>query len=273
MDQPKATIVRKVLQFKSRQFITPHYLRITLSGDVSDFQHSTIGDNNKIFIPPKGVDQVQFPVMDPSAKKWVYPHLEKVPSVRTYTHKGVNLAKNELYIDFVYHGDNGPASSWAKHAKLGDQLGVAMRTAPKQLYPSDANWFLLVGDATAIPVLGAILEDLPPSAQGVCVIQVASKEDIQELPTKATMEFHWIVGDAMEDESRLVQRVKDITIASTSKFGYVACEFSAVKEIRRYLRKELKWSSNELYAYSYWKFGVAEDQSARDRQAEKKGIA
>src|SRR5690606_40001963 len=115
--------------------------------------------------------------------------------------------------------------------KLGDELGVAMGTAPKQLYPSDASWFLLVGDATAIPVLGAILEDLPPSAQGICVIQVASKEDIQELSTKAAMEFHWIVGDAMEDESRLVQRVK-IGRASCREVVVISGGHMAVKKNR-----------------------------------------
>ncbi|EKF56346.1 Siderophore-interacting protein [Galbibacter marinus] len=273
MAQTKATISRKVFQLKSKQYITPHYLRITLNGDVSDFEHSTVGDNNKIFIPPKGVNEVQFPVLDPESKKMVYQNTDTAPFVRTYTHKGVNLAKNELYIDFVNHGDNGPASSWAIHAELGDKLGVAMRTAPKELYPSDVDWFLLVGDATAIPVLGAILEDLSASSKGVCVIQVSSSEDIQELPTKASIEFHWIVEENTQDESRLVNQVKCIAIPSVSKFGYVACEFSAVKQIRNYLRKELKWISNELYAYSYWKNGVAEDRSAADRQAEKKSIA
>jgi len=56
------------------------------------------------------------------------------------------------------------------------------------------------------------------------------------------------------------------------RFGYVACEFLAVKEIRNYLRKELGWTSDELYAYSYWKSGVAEDKSVKDRQAERKSM-
>lgn len=273
MAQTKATIARKILQFKSKRFVTPHYIRVTLSGDVSDFKDATIGDNNKIFIPPKGVDEVHFPVMDPKTKKLINEDKEKAPAVRTYTHKGIDLAKDELYIDFVNHGDGGPASAWAIHAEVGDKLGVAMRTAPKELYPSSANWFLLVGDATAIPVLGAILNDLPVSAKGVCVLLVPSAEDIQELPTKASIEFQWIVEADTQEESRLVDVVKNTAIPSVPKFGYVACEFSAVKAIRTYLRKELEWSSNELYAYSYWKRGVAEDRSVTDRQAEKKSIA
>lgn len=272
MSQIKTSIARKVLTFKSKQFITPNYIRITLSGEVSDFKDATVGDNNKIYIPPTGVDKVHFPVLDADTKKWIHAEKEIAPAVRTYTHKGVNLNTNELYIDFVNHGENGPASAWAINAEVGDKLGVAMRTQPKQLYPSTSEWFLLVGDATAIPVLGAILESLPESAKGVCVIVVSSSEDIQQLSTNASIEFTWIVEQDIHDESKLVEAVKNIEIPSVPKFGYVACEFSAVKQIRSYLRKELEWSSSELYAYSYWKQGVAEDRSTADRQAEKKSI-
>lgn len=270
MSQAKPTIARTELSFKSREFLTPNYIRITLNGEVSEFRNSTVGDNNKIYIPPKGVNRVHFPQWDSQTNKWVAANQDVAPKVRTYTHKGVNLDANELYIDFVNHGDNGPASAWAINAKLGDKLGVAMRTQPKELYPTTANWFLLAGDATAIPVLGSILVSLPQSAKGVCVILVSSPEDIQQLPTKASIDFRWIIGH--EDQSKLVDEVKAIRVPELSKFGYVACEFSAVKEIRRYLRKELMWSSDELYAYSYWKKGVAEDRSTADRQAEKKSI-
>lgn len=273
MAQTKATIARKVLTLKSKEFLTPHYIRITLSGDVTEFQHSTVGDNNKIYIPPVGVDQVHFPVLDPQSGKWLHEDNKVAPSVRTYTHKGVDLSKNELYIDFANHGDNGPASTWAVNAEIGDKLGVAMRTTPKVLYPSHADWFLLVGDATAIPVLGAILEGLAASATGICVIKVNSPEDIQDLTTKAAIEFQWIVEQETQNESGLVAAVKNLKIPSRSKFGYVASEFSDVKQIRTYLRKQLEWSASELYAYSYWKKGVAEDKSVVDRQAEKKSIA
>jgi NADPH-dependent ferric siderophore reductase len=42
-----------------------------------------------------------------------------------------------------------------------------------------------------------------------------------------------------------------------------------VKEIRTYLRKEKNWTSKELNAYSYWKAGVAENESEKDRHKEK----
>ncbi|MDR0227833.1 MAG: siderophore-interacting protein [Flavobacteriaceae bacterium] len=272
----KTNIQRKVFTLKEREYITPHYIRITLSGnDVSDFKDTTIGVNNKIFIAPEGVTEVHLPEFDFEKGNWK-PQDEAIkPYVRTYTHRGIDLEKNELYIDFVAHGDEGPASNWAINAAIGTPLGVAMGCDASELYP-EAAWYLLSGDATAIPVLGAILETLPTTAKANVVIEVESEEDIQKLDTKADVTFEWIVNTMIGQNTDLATRT--ITLAKensshTSKFAYVAAEFSNVKEIRTFLRKEAKWTQEELYAYSYWKFGKAESASEKDRRAEKESIA
>ena len=63
-----------------------------------------------------------------------------------------------------------------------------MKPKNKPLYPLVDN-FLLVGDATAIPVLGAILESLPSGSTVQCIIEVYGKEDEQDLQTEATINF------------------------------------------------------------------------------------
>ncbi len=254
-----------------KEFITPHYIRVYLTGDVDQFEHTTVGDNNKILVPPVGLNEIHFPGYDDKERKWIHPPKEVAPSVRTYTHRGLDLERKELIIDFVNHGETGPASRWALHAKPGDKLGVMMRTEPKELYP-EADWYLLVGDATAIPVLGAILESLPATAKGVCIIEVPEEADEQVLKTNADIEFTWLHNKTPENGSALAETVRSVSLQEGSKFGYVAAEFSTVKDIRMYLRKELNWAQNELYAYSYWKAGVAEDKSQPDRQKEKNSI-
>ncbi len=66
--------------------------------------------------------------------------------------------------------------------------------------------------------------------------------------------------------------VRNLHIPDGSKFGYIATEFSSVKEIRTHLRKEKNWQQSELYAYSYWKAGVAEDKSQADRRKEQESV-
>lgn len=262
--------IQAQLTVSRKEQLTPHYIRVYLTGEkVPLFANTTVGINNKILIPPKGVDKVYFPEFDDEANKWKPQPEELRPIVRTYTHRGIDLQTNEIWIDFAMHGEEGPASAWALHAKEGDALGVLMKDGKMDLYRK-ADHYLLVGDATAIPVIGAILEDLPASAKGSCIIEVYGKEDEQELQTRADVDVIWLHNEHPQSGSNLAEVVKQQILPGESRSGYVAAEFSSVKEIRHYLRKEKDWKQEELYAYSYWKSGVAEDKSVTDRQKEKK---
>lgn len=263
--------IQAALTVSRKEYITPHYIRIYLTGEeVPLFANTTVGVNNKILIPSKGVHKIHFPEFDYEKRQW-YPMPEEIrPTVRTYTHRGIDLKNNELWIDFVAHGDEGPASAWAIAAKEGDVLGLLMKDGKTALYAKAAN-YLLVGDATGIPVLSAILEDLPETAKGTCIIEVHGKEDEQHLQTKARIHFIWLHNNLPQNGSRLAEIVKQQSLPETSRSGYVAAEFSSVKEIRHYLRKEKGWAPEELYAYSYWKAGQAEDKSSTERHKEKGG--
>ncbi|CAH0163525.1 siderophore-interacting protein [Chryseobacterium sp. Bi04] len=260
-----------VAEVTRKEYITDHFIRVYFySPEVHLFKNTVVGDNNKIAVPPAGLNEIHFPILDEN-QQWVYPAKEVAPAIRTYTHRGIDLEKNELIIDFVDHGDGGPASKWVRNAEAGSKLGVMMRLDGKELYP-EADWYLLAGDATAIPVLSAILETLPPTVKGICIIEVHGKEDEQILATQADIDFKWLHNAQPQAGSKMPEAVKNIDIPETRKFGYVACEFSSVKEIRTYLRKDKNWTSQELYAYSYWKAGVAENESQADRHREKNSM-
>lgn len=257
------------LTVSRKEYITPHYIRVFLTGkDIPLIANTTIGVNNKILIPPRGVSKIHFPEFDYDKMLWKPQPEEIRPSIRTYTHRGIDLENNEIWIDFVAHGDEGPASAWALEAKKGDLLGVLMKDGKTELYGKAEN-YLLVADATGIPVLAAILEDLPETAKGTCIIEVHGEEDQQDLQTLANIDFIWLHNEHPQLGSRMTEVVKQQILPETSRSGYVAAEFSSVKEIRNYLRKEKQWKQEELYAYSYWKSGVTEDKSAMERHKEK----
>jgi len=260
--------IQAALRVSRKVYLTDHYLRVYLTGDdVYKFENTTVGVNNKILIPPVGATEVHFPEFDYETMQWK-PQPEEIRSiVRTYTHRGIDLASNEIWIDFVAHGDEGPASAWAIRAQVGDPLGVLMKDGKLELY-AQADHYLLVGDATAIPVLGAILEDLPATARGTCIIEVSGVVDEQHLRTKAAIDFIWLYNLHPQDGSALAEHVRRLTLPTENRFAYVAAEFNSVKDIRAYLRKDKGWAREELYAYSYWKSGVAEDKSMADRHAE-----
>ncbi|MCW3160293.1 siderophore-interacting protein [Chryseobacterium oryctis] len=261
-------IVELSLQVKNKTYLTPHYLRVYLEGEnIKEIENSTIGVNNKICIPPKGVDQIYFPRLDDSHSKWIYPPKEVCPVIRTYTHKGVDFTKNEIWIDFVVHGTEGIASSWAQNAKEGDRLGVLMVKDSIELYKRTEN-YVLIGDSTAIPVISSILKDLPEEAKGVCIIEVFTENDIQTLETNASIEFKWIFNENPHDGSELYNTVKEIQLPKENKLAYIAAEYTTVKNLRHYLRKQLLWNVDEVNAYSYWKIGASEDKSEVQRRKE-----
>lgn len=268
MNQTNSGPTRLALKVSRKEYLTPHFIRVYLHGeDVHQFADMSIGANNKILIPPPGVDKVHFPEFDEASGKWLDPSDDIRPIVRTYTHRGIDLSSNEIWIDFVAHGDEGPASEWAINAKAGDALGVMMKNKKSDLYPPADN-YVLVGDATAIPVLGAILETLPASAKGICIIEVHGKADEQIIDTQADIDFMWLHNDNPQQGSELANVLKTQTLPTENRFAYVAAEFETVKTIRSYLRKEQDWDKREVYAFSYWKAGTAEDESARTRRKE-----
>ncbi|MEH6304699.1 siderophore-interacting protein [Olivibacter sp. CPCC 100613] len=265
----KAKPIQAELRVKRKQWITPHYIRIYLTGqDIERFANTTTGVNNKILIPPEGVDKVYFPTFNYEKGEWEHPSEEIRPIVRTYTHRGINLETKEIWIDFVAHGEEGPASAWANRAKEGNILGVLMRDGKTELFPLRDN-YLLVGDATGIPVLAAILEQVAPKVKVTCILEVHGKEDEQVLESKADVELIWLHNARPEKGSLLAAAVQKLNLPEKRRFAYVAAEYATVKAIRNYLRIDQHWQREELYAYSYWKSGVAEDQSASDRRKEK----
>ncbi|QJB32887.1 siderophore-interacting protein [Chitinophaga oryzae] len=262
--------IQAELKVKRKTTITPHYIRITLTGDeVPLFANTTPGANNKIFIPPAGMNKVHFPGFDDEKRQWIHAREDVRPVVRTYTHRGLDAAAKEMYIDFVVHGDNGPASAWAMHCQPGDVLGVAMHDMAKALV-SVADWYFLIGDATAIPVLSAILESLPAHAKGRALIEVHGEEDVQAITAPPGVSIDWLFNDSPEDGSLLActARREQLPAPGESKFAYVAAEFSTVKALRGYFRKDLHWTSDELDAFAYWKAGKSEDSSAVERHKE-----
>src|SRR5699024_8697585 len=134
--------IRTTLSVNRKEYITPKFIRIYFTGkDIPELAHSTVGINNKILIPPKGVKEIAFPEYDYDKKRWKPQPDDIRPIIRTYTHRGIDLENNEIWMDFALHGDDGPASKWASNAKAGDILGVMMKKEPSDLYSEADNYF------------------------------------------------------------------------------------------------------------------------------------
>jgi NADPH-dependent ferric siderophore reductase len=192
------------------------------------------------------------------------------PVVRTYTLRSIDLTKGELAIDFVLHGDNGPASAWAGNVAVGDYLGIGIR--PGKILPK-ADWYLFSGDETATPAISAMLEALPEEADGIALLEVGSAADIMEISTKSKVVIRWFSrnDEPAEESDLLLNVIKDLPSLSAgfqSRYIWAAGESAAIKTIRGYANENLEIAPGELSAKAYWTAGISEDDFRRLKNKE-----
>ena len=168
-----------------RQALTPHFTRITFAGDdLADFGTAGFDQRDKVVLPLPDSGFAHFPDCDDWYTAWRALPAEQRNPFRTYTIRDVRPGDLEVDIDFVGHGDEGPASRWAARAAVGDEaviVGPDERSPGRTLgidwRPGRVETILLAGDETAAPAIGAILESLPVDATGVALIEVPDVAD------------------------------------------------------------------------------------------------
>lgn len=236
----------RTLTVTASHYVTPHMLRITLGG----------------------AEISTFPVDQESAYiKLIYPQEDNPKGLmRTYTIR--HQRSDSFDVDFVLHEDAGPASTWAKSAQVGDSILVG-GPGPKKLVDNTADWFLLVGDMTALPAVSVNIEQLPANARGYAVIEVMDERDIQPLVHPPAFSIHWLINPHPGENSQLlVKRIRQLEWLPGRPSVWAACEFSGMRELRRYFKEERQVAREELYLSSYWKLGSSEDQHKAAKRAD-----
>ncbi|MHA7879989.1 MAG: siderophore-interacting protein [Saccharospirillum sp.] len=226
------------LEVLNTRTVTPHMRRITLGGE----------------------GMAAFPEDQASAYiKLIFPNENDTrPLMRTYTVRHHREA--EIDVDFVIHEDTGPASQWALETQPGDRIMVG-GPGPKKRLNEDADWFLLVGDMTAIPAISVNLAQLPADARGYAVLEVLDPADIQDLEKPRNLELIWFVNPQPDLSGQaLLNRVKALDWLEGQADVWAACEFQSMRNLRAYFKQERRVPKHHLYVSSYWKMGMSEDQ-------------
>lgn len=240
--------------------VTPHMRRITLSGNDLD-RYVTGGQHLKLFVPPKGIGKPEWPVPGEDGLP-IWPAGDRRPTVRTYTVRNLDLDTGTVNVDFVLHGDHGVGSRWALDARPGDLIAIR---GPVGRPVPEADWYLLVGDETALPVIARTLESLPASAKGFAFIEVADESERQPIRYDCGVELHWLHRNGAEPgtTSLLVDAMRTVEMppAGTRIHAMAGVEYTAFKAIRHYWLDELHLNRKDVLPVAYWRRGVAEGKS------------
>ncbi|MBZ9558445.1 MULTISPECIES: siderophore-interacting protein [unclassified Modicisalibacter] len=228
-----------------KRYVTPNMLRITLGGDgLRTFPPDQAGGYVKLHCPAA----------------------DGQTAVRTYT---VSAQRDDaLDIDFVVHDHGGPASRWALDAEPGDVIDVG-GPGPRKRVAAGADWYLLVGDMTALPAIADNLAALPADARGQAVIEVMTADDIQSLVKPAGVDIAWVIEPHPGANSdRMLDAVRDLPWLPGRPAVWAACEFSGMRKLRAYFRNECGLQRGEFYISSYWKAGASEDGHRLEKRAD-----
>lgn len=235
-------------------WLTPGMVRVTFAGEgLARFRTTGIGDEYvRVHFPDeRGVLHV--PRLDADGV-WHYP--EGIdPHIAPYTIRRHDASAGELDIDLVVHG-HGYAGAWAQHATTGDRVAFG---DPRGLYeaPADAVEQFFVTDATGIPALARLVEQLRPDVRASAVVEIADSSHRIDFGIDR-LQVRWVVGRGNGvAPSAVTEQLRTLPITDDS-YVWVAGEAGELQASRRYLRDERRLPAARWKVIGYWRLAPSE---------------
>lgn len=272
--QQELPLILTEVEVTAVDLISPTFVRIELASPaLADFgvDGSLFDQRIKVVLPNEAGGLASFEGADESwFATWMDIPAEERGHMRTYTVRDVRGegVDTRLVVDFVLHladGATGPGSAWAAQASVGDCLVIL---APRrgvpfggiEFDPGAARNLFLVGDETALPAIGAILQALPADVRAVAVIEVAGAAEEQELTSPAEVAVHWV-----HRPDPLVDAVRAVELPDGEVFAWVAGEASAVRAVRRQLVGERGLDKRVVAFTGYWRRDMTQDDAPTEQ--------
>jgi NADPH-dependent ferric siderophore reductase len=228
---------RREVRVARVQLISPGFVGVTFAGDaLADFTSDGFDDHVKFMLD--GADGLAVR--------------------RDYTPRHFDRAQRELTLEFAIHG-HGPASDWARQAQVG-QHAVIGGPRGSMIVPTDYDWHLLAGDATALPALHRRLEELPPDTRAIALVHVDDAADRRTIETAAHLELRWL---ASADE--LIAALQATNLPAGEGYIWCAGEASVIARLRGIVLEEKAHPREAAKLAAYWKRGASDfhDEPAR----------
>ncbi|WP_445396570.1 siderophore-interacting protein [Streptomyces sp. LE64] len=250
--------------------VTPGMRRITLTGEgLADFVPLAPDQQVKLFFGRDGrAPRMPEPPADRDPVTWYQRYLAipapERPWMRTYSVRHHRPARREIDVDFVLHGPRGgegPAARWAYAAGPGDVIGLVGPALSNLRTAGAPDWKLFVGDETALPAIGALLEDLGPDEHALVIAEVADAGEEQPWSSPARVDAHWVHrGNVSPGRSTvLVDAVRRAVFPPGEVFAWVSGEAGAVRAVRRHLVADRGVDKRHIAFTGYWRLALAQD--------------
>lgn len=237
---------RRTVTVSRLEHLTPRMMRVHfISPELADFVSAAPDDHVKLFFPQAG-------------------KTDGKPVMRDFTPRAFDRAAGSLTIDFALH-ESGPATAWAASARVGDQLDIG---GPRgsQVMPDDFDWYLLIGDESALPAIGRRVEELRPGVPVTTLVTVVHPYEEQRFATRAAWTPIWLHrGEPSDADAGLLRdRLAGFQPPPGDGFVWIAGEAMIVRALRAYMTEERGHPKSWLKAAGYWQRGRSDGHVAID---------
>lgn len=255
----------RMLKVVSRKQLSDHLIRVYFGGDdLQGFPTDQNGAHIKLFFPQPHQTVPVLPTRTAEGIQWPPPDLK--PIARTYSVRRFDAEQHMLEVDFVDHGDTGPASRWARSCQPGDHIGLAGPGGPWPMI-ADTDHAIAVADLSALPALYASLELKPAQTRMHVFVALESEADRLDPPQGANIEWHWFIGPYPTAFQPLLTELRSMQRPQGSLCGWVAGERDLVLAARDFLTREWALTKADLYAIPYWRLAATEEDFHQARHA------
>ncbi|MFD7827545.1 siderophore-interacting protein [Kitasatospora sp. NPDC059803] len=252
--------------------ITPRTARVTFEAEALADSVGTAPDQQvKLCFPRPGQTVPELPAQSDDPMSWYQAYLAipeaRRPLLRSFTLRRRRPGTRLVEIDFVLHGDTGPAAAWAERAEPGQRLGMV---GPSALYAppvplaeaaAAADWVLLAGDESALPAIATLVEALPAGVRALAFVEVADEAERQPLEGRAELAVHWLVRGGAAPGVVLAGAVRSAELPAGTPFAWLAGEAGAVRALRRHLVAERGVPKRSIDFTGYWRHRLTQDDA------------
>ncbi|WP_089155923.1 siderophore-interacting protein [Micromonospora sp. NBS 11-29] len=285
------------VEVRALRRIGPSFLRVTFTGpDLDRFADNGYDQRIKLALPVTEGAAAELPAGPDWYQRWRDLPAERRSPIRTYTVRAARPAASEVDVDLALHGDGGPATRWARRARLGDRLALVGPDAGYpgvhggvEFAPPAGATLLLAGDETAAPAIGAILDRLPADARGHALVEVPQAGDEPPVRAPAGVTVTWLPRAGAPHGSRLTPAVVDLAARllpappvagpppadvnvdrdvlwevperpeGAALYAWLAGEAAVIRGLRRHLVAERGLDRRAVAFMGYWRAGRAEN--------------
>lgn len=170
---------------------------------------------------------------------------------RDYTPRHYDTEGQTLTIEFALH-ERGMMAQWADKAQVGDALTIG---GPRgsMMVRNDLDWYLLCGDATALPAVARRLEELPAGTPVTALIRVDRPEDQRALASAADLRVQWLTEDAA-----WLQALREWAPPAGTGFVWCAGEAAVMGQARDIVLQQHGIPRSHTRISAYWKRGASD---------------